>query len=77
MTDNEMYGRGGELKCAIKKLGETWRYFLGLSNKQLYIDEEYTRPGIERLLEQFQKKCDDLYEVGEYIKTRNLFKWRP
>ncbi len=57
MHDNEFYEPGGELEKAIKVLGKAWRDMLKLTDAELGIDAEFTRPGVEALLSQL---ADDL-----------------
>lgn len=75
MEDNEMTGEGEEMETSIRKLGKTWKSLLVKTNDELGIDEKYSRPGIERLLDQFKAHCDLQYEMGT-IETRNIFKWK-
>lgn len=75
MEDNECTGAGEEMEISIRKLGKTWKGLLEKTNDELGIDANYSRPGIERLLEQFKGHCDLQYESGT-IETRNLFKWK-
>ena len=49
----------GELENAIKKLAGAWKRMLKKSNAELGIDAEYTRPGVEALLEKFERACND------------------
>ena len=53
MMDNEYSGEGDKLDIAMKLLGSTWKKLLKYSNKELNIDAEYSRPGIEALLQKF------------------------
>ena len=55
---NEFYEPGGELEKAIKVLGKAWRDMLKLTDAELCIDAEFTRPGVEALLSQLTP--DDL-----------------
>ena len=68
-----MYTTGwcdGELEHAIKKLAGAWKRMLKRSNAELGIDAEYTRPGVEALLEKFEGVCND-------FDGRDLsFKWK-
>jgi uncharacterized FlaG/YvyC family protein len=57
LYDNEMWGEGEELDRALRKLGKAWKKLLSCSNDELEIDGEYTRPGVECLLEQFEELC--------------------
>ena len=58
MSDNECWGEGGNLELAIKQLSKAWVKLLAHSDTELDIDPEFTRPGIESLLEQFAKKIE-------------------
>lgn len=75
MEDNECSGEGDIMETSINKLGKTWKNILSKTNDELGIDAAYTRPGIERLLEQFKGHCDLQYETGR-IETLNIFRWR-
>lgn len=55
MTDNELYGPGGELNDAVKKLGNAAKKIMARTDEELGIDAEFTRPGMIKLLENFQK----------------------
>jgi len=71
MNDNECWGEGGDMEKAVGKLAKAWRDTLRCSDAELDIDAEYTRPGIEALLDQFADDLEGL-EGGEYE-----FNWRP
>jgi hypothetical protein len=61
MHDNECWEPGGALNLGIQTLARAWKKLLSHSNVELGIDAEYTRPGIEALLEQLQdqfKTCE-------------------
>ena len=50
-----------ELDKALALLGKIWKRLLEHSNEELRIDSEYTRPGIEALLQKFSdsiEECD-------------------
>jgi len=72
MHDNEEWEPGGELEKAIKSLAKAWRDTLKKSDAELGIDAEFTRPGIEGLLETL---ADD-FECCE-ATAHFRFKWRP
>jgi uncharacterized protein YqeY len=67
LRDNEMWDDDGELQTAIKLLGRSWKNLLRKSNEELGIDEDFTRPGIEKLLMQFEELVDDAIQFP--------FKW--
>ena len=72
MNDNECWEPGGALNIGIRTLARAWKKLLSHSNEELGIDAEYTRPGIEALLEKLQgafKDCD--------ASSRFPFNWRP
>lgn len=70
MNDNECWGEGGELEQAITLLGKTWKKLLKKSNEELGIDAEYTRKGIEALLEKFEETVDSCESIT------NSFEWK-
>jgi len=70
MNDNELYGEDEELEQVITLLGMTWKQLLQKSNEELGIDGEYTRQGIEALLEKFEEKVDECECIN------NSFEWR-
>lgn len=39
----------------MKQLGRAWKKLLSHSNEELMIDGEYTRKGVEALLERFEE----------------------
>lgn len=69
MNDNEFWEEGDQLEQSIACLAKAWKKILAFSNEELNLDGEYSRPGVEALLEQF-KEADDL-EGGDYP-----FEWR-
>eukprot|EP00038_Savillea_parva_P014515 m.216293 g.216293 ORF g.216293 m.216293 type:complete len:120 (-) comp28271_c0_seq1:218-577(-) len=72
MNDNECWQPGEQLEKSIAILATAWRSLLKKSDTELGIDAEFTRPGIEALLEQFEQ------ELKECEATEDLpFKWRP
>lgn len=72
MHDNECWEKGEELEKAIKALAKAWRDMLKKSNSELGIDPDYTRPGIEALLEQLTES----FEECEACENLAPFKWR-
>ena len=73
--DNEMWGEGDEMQAACEKLGAAWKKLLGEStNDQLGVDEEFTRPGTEALLEDFGKM---LASVAGDTEVSYPFNWKP
>lgn len=72
--DNEMWGEGDEMQSACEKLGAAWKKLLANNtNDKLGIDEEFTRPGTEALLEDFGKMLES---VGDG-KVTYPFDWKP
>jgi len=63
MNDNECWGQGSELDQAISILGKTWKSLLPKSNEELGIDE-YTRNGVEALLEKFEETVDSCESIN-------------
>jgi len=55
VRDNECYGPGEALEKAIKALARAWRNLLKHSDDALAIDTDFTRPGIEALLDRLQE----------------------
>jgi hypothetical protein len=54
MSDNELWeGKGSKLEKAVRGLAAAWKDLLAKGNKALGIDPEYSRPGVEYLLEDF------------------------
>jgi hypothetical protein len=70
MYDHE-YGADEELKKIVKMLAHAWRTILKQEDKELGIDEEFTRAGVECLLDQLK----DSFESCEYVLAE--FNWRP
>lgn len=72
--DNEMWGEGDEMQSACEKLGAEWKKLLANNtNDKLGVDEEFTRPGTEALLEDFGKMLES---VGDGEVTYP-FDWKP
>jgi hypothetical protein len=65
MFDNEEWGEGNALDAAIKLLATSWRDLLKEPDAVLGIDSEYTRPGIECLLDQFAEDCREAESISE------------
>jgi hypothetical protein len=63
MQDNEMWGEDGELDAAILKLGATWKKLLAKSSLELGIDDDFTRPGIMTILEQFKETAENVESI--------------
>ena len=73
--DNEMWGEGDEMQSACEKLGAAWKKLLANNtNDKLGIDEEFTRPGTEALLEDFGKMLES---VGKDVEVTYPFDWKP
>ena len=58
LCDNEGW-MDGETNSAVKKLAGAWKRILKNSNTDLEIDAQYTRPGVEAMLEDFAENCED------------------
>jgi len=54
IQDNEEDGKDGDLVPAVKTLSAAWKILWKESDASLGIDAEFTRPGVECLLKQFQ-----------------------
>jgi len=59
------------LEKGVLALGKAWSELLPLSDEELGIDPEFTRPGIIAQLEKFKKEMEDV-ESYEECKP---FKW--
>lgn len=70
LEDNECWGDGNELDENLKLLGKTWKKLMKNSNEALGIDAEYSRPGVEALLEDFEEF------VGENESGNYTFPWK-
>ena len=74
----QLWEPGGELEKAIKSLATAWRnLFTKHTNAELGLDVEYTRPGIEALLEDFVnalKRCEATHDFAKkHMKRDKLF----
>jgi hypothetical protein len=58
-----------EMEAAVELLGKTWKQLLSMSDADLEVDSEFTRPGIQALLKQFAGKLGG----AEHIETK--LKW--
>ena len=67
--DNEFWEENDLLNQSIRLLAKAWRFLLKKPNAELGVDEEYTRPGIETLLEQFQEMISSCQYVNAKFKT--------
>ena len=73
MHDNEFWEAGGECEAVMKRLAAAWKALLRRSDQELGIDAEYTRPGVEALLETFAAELAEI-ERGDVHGYK--FKWR-
>jgi hypothetical protein len=71
MNDNECWREGEELEQAIKALAKAWKDMLKKSDAELGIDSEFTRPGIEALLEELSDDFEGCDPTSEFP-----FEWR-
>jgi len=71
MHDNECWEPGCELEKAIKALAKAWKDTLKKGDAELGIDPEFTRPGIESLLEQLEDDFSSCEPTQDF-----KFKWR-
>jgi hypothetical protein len=60
LKDNECYGEEGCLHDGLNSLGKAWKTLLKESNETLCIDPDFTRPGIEALLESFASLLEEM-----------------
>lgn len=75
VRDNEAWEDGDEMQSACKKLAAAWKKLLGgNTDEDLGIDEEFTKPGVLAMLEDFETI---LAEQGEETGVKYPFKWRP
>ena len=51
MTDNKCYEPGGACEKAVARLAAAWKALLRHGDAALGIDAEFTRPGVEALLD--------------------------
>lgn len=58
------YENGNALKETVISLGQAWKEVLAKSNVDLNIDEEFTRPGVEKFLENFTALVEQSPEEG-------------
>ena len=57
MTENDLWRPGDAMQAGVARLGAGWKQLLGTyTDEQMKIDQELTRPGIEALLEEFEKR---------------------
>lgn len=79
LHDNECGCDDGpnQLEVAVKKLGRAWRLILSCPNAQLCVDPEFTRPGVEAMLEDFTRKLADAEEAYYDDEVDLDFEWRP
>ena len=71
MHDNECWEPGCELEKAIKALAKAWKDTLKKGDAELGIDPEFTRSGIESLLEQLEDDFSSCEPTQDF-----KFKWR-
>lgn len=78
--DNELYGEGEECEDAIASLAKAWKKMLSHSDDELGIDSDFTRPGVECLLDRFKDKVKDIgcdisypfdWKPKDYMKKKN------
>jgi hypothetical protein len=73
LNDNEYWERGGILEKGLKALAKAWKGLLVNTDASLGIDPEYTRAGIEALLEDMEEKVGEQSRGGE---SGYEFEWR-
>lgn len=57
--ETDMWRPGQAMEVGVARLAAGWReLFRTHSNAQLCVDEAFSRPGVEALLDEFQKKLD-------------------
>ena len=64
MCDNELYsmdGEDGELDIAVRKLSTAWKGLFAKTNTALGIDAEFSRPGLDALLDKFAQSLDSTH----------------
>lgn len=70
INDKCLSHRKDVFHSCLKAFGDTWLQLLAMSNDDLRVDAEFSRPAVEALLEQFSESLDSLrcmYKVN----------WRP
>lgn len=73
-NDNEFWEEGDLVESSCEKLAAAWKKLLAHSDEELGIDPEFTRPGIEALLENFDEM---LNKDSRGIGVKYPFRWRP
>lgn len=74
-NDNELWEDGELMQKSCKKLAAAWKKLLANTDEELGIDPEFTRPGIEALLENFDKMLNKEFHFGS--RPKYPFKWKP
>ena len=70
--DNEFWEEGDLVESSCAQLAAAWKKLLAHTDEELGIDPEFTRPGIEALLENFDEMLNNDPRELEYP-----FQWRP
>ena len=65
-----------ELESALKIFASAWRTLLVCTDAQLGIDAEFTRPGVEALMEKFERKIQNAKEMFYDDDKKLRFNWR-
>ena len=73
-NDNEFWEEGDLVESSCEKLAAAWKKLLAHSDEELGIDPEFTRPGIEALLENFDEM---LNKDSRGLGVKYPFRWRP
>jgi hypothetical protein len=63
------YEDSAAVKSLITKLGNTWKKLLAMSDEELKIDPEFTRPGVMKFLENFAETVEDAPETFHFKYT--------
>lgn len=63
------YEDSAAVKSLITKLGNTWKKLLAMSDDELKIDPEFTRPGVMKFLENFAETVEDAPESFHFRYT--------
>ena len=73
-NDNEFWEEGDLVQSSCEKLATAWKKLLAHTDEELGIDPEFTRPGIEALLENFDEMLND---DPRGLGVKYPFQWRP
>ena len=79
MTETSLWREGEAMETGVAGLAAAWReLFVEHTNEQLCVDEAFSRPGVEAMLDEFKKKLNACAAMRDRDpRMAYPFEWRP